>query len=209
MQDKTILILGATGDIGSKCALDLGKKNANLVLLGRSQERLDELLTRLPQGAGKYWTYQCDLTDIGGFSKLLEVLRERHRAIHGFVHSAGRAGTEWNSISLQEWNSTMDVNLTSAFTVVKYLEPSLINAKSSSVVMISSLAAIEGYPKIDYGASKAGMNAAIRSLAVIFGSSGIRFNAVAPGPVPSWSTKNPSRSVFISRGNLEAGDVSS
>lgn len=97
-----------------------------------------------------------------------------------------------------EWNAVLDVNLRGAFEVMRAVAAIMVDAGKGSIVLVSSQIGEAGHPRAAaYAASKAGLNGLVRAAALEFAASGVRVNAVAPGPVETPMTAdamaNPER----------------
>lgn len=89
-----------------------------------------------------------------------------------------------HELSLVEWQSSIDINLTSIFLCLKYQLPALLAAGGGAVVVVSSTGAIKANPRIcEYAAAKSGVLGLVRNAALEYGRQGIRVNAVLPGAV--------------------------
>jgi 3-oxoacyl-[acyl-carrier protein] reductase len=190
---KKAVIIGATGNIGTSCTLKLAEIGYDLVLIGRSKKSLSILRKKLNQFDIQIFYYLCDFTNINNYSKLLKKISKMQSKIDCIIFCAGKHGNSWANLTPKRMMDTINVNFLSAFITIKELEFNINNDSITKIVLISSLAAEEGYPKIDYSVSKAAINCLVKSLAVIFKHSNIRINAVAPGPVEGRMTRGLDR----------------
>jgi 3alpha(or 20beta)-hydroxysteroid dehydrogenase len=190
--DRLAVVIGATGDIGKACVTKLQADGWQLVLVGRNRDRLERMRNT---GSRPPWeVYSADMLHRDEYVDVLHAIRSKHPIVHGLVNAAGIHGANWHELNAGRWDHTMAVNLMGPMIAIHELEHALAAAGAASVVNVSSLAAREGYGKPDYAASKAGLEALTRSLAVVLGPRGIRVNCVAPGPVTgrmtgTWSGK--------------------
>jgi NAD(P)-dependent dehydrogenase (short-subunit alcohol dehydrogenase family) len=183
------LIIGAAGGIGRALAAQLHQRGWELVLAGRRQEPLDDLATSLKAS--------CASLDARDFDAVDQLFGSQAGSLTAVVNLAGSILLKpAHSTSAREFEETMDVNLRTAFAVVraagKHFKPA-----GGSVVLMSSCAAAIGLPNHEaISAAKAAVEGLVRSAAATYAGSGIRFNAVAPGlvdtPLASRITGNES-----------------
>jgi NAD(P)-dependent dehydrogenase (short-subunit alcohol dehydrogenase family) len=128
---------------------------------------------------------RADLAALDTLPALVRDATEALGGIDGLVYSAGvfdhRGALETD---LAQWQATLDVNLTAAFAVARDCARPMAAARNGAIVLVSSQIGIIGHPRAAaYAASKAGLNGLVRALAVELAPSGVRVNAVAPGPI--------------------------
>jgi len=191
---KVAVIIGGSGDIGRACAIRLADQHWSCTLVGRDEKRLNQVAQEVHNRGAEARIVPADSRIPLSFQTEIQRIAADNPIIHGLVNAAGVRGTPWDESDLETWNHTFDVNVNSSFMAIKGLQPCLMAAGSASIVNITSLAAKEGYAKVDYAASKAAADALTRSLAVILAPHGIRVNSIAPGPVEgkmtdAWSSE--------------------
>lgn len=173
--DCTFLIIGATGGIGSALARRLAERGASLVLAARGEERLSALADELGATA-----IPVDATNVDEVASLVEQAGE----IDGAVNLVGSIVLKAShQMSEAEFRETIDLNLTSAFALVRAAAKAL-RKNGGSIVLMSSCAATLGLANHDaIAAAKAGVEGLVRASAATYANSGVRINAVAPGLV--------------------------
>lgn len=139
LHNKTIVILGATGGIGSSLAEKLSKDGANLILLGNSDDKLESLRQKLN---GKHIFLKCDLTNDTQIKELIDKLRSLSQ-IDCLIHAAG-IGVYKNlgEITYKEWDETFSINVKSLFTITQSLLTSLERSDLALVLAIGSGAGV-------------------------------------------------------------------
>jgi NAD(P)-dependent dehydrogenase (short-subunit alcohol dehydrogenase family) len=176
LQDKICVITGAAGAIGREAVTLFAKEGATVVALDvRGDVDCDLMLT-------------ADVSDESQVRDAYEAVRERFGRIDVLFSNAGIAVPEDGSVldtPLETWSHVIDVNLTSVFLCCKHGIPHLLRAGGGSVINTSSIVATVGSAtsQIAYTASKGGVLALSRELAVEFAKRGVRVNALCPGPV--------------------------
>ncbi|RUP30580.1 MAG: SDR family oxidoreductase [Curvibacter sp.] len=182
------LITGATSGIGLSIAQRLYPQR-RLILHGRQTDKLDALRERFPDA--EIWG--CDLAQVDLLEASLETfLKGRSLRVQALVHCAGMAPIEAiKSVTLNKWMQVLHVNLTSALLISKSLSTFRLNAKNlESIVFISSnLSGFGAKGMAAYGASKAGLDGLMKSLAMELAPR-VRVNSVLPGAIRTPMTEN-------------------
>lgn len=135
--------------------------------------------------------FDVDLTDTQAMTSALAAALEQLGGVDAAVCAAGifdhRAGLE---TARDDWNATIDINLTASFFVAKACAAHMAQQGSGSIVLVSSQIGIVGHPRAAaYAASKAGLNGLAKALALELAPVGVRVNAVAPGPIATPMTE--------------------
>ncbi|MDM4139145.1 MULTISPECIES: SDR family oxidoreductase [Mycobacterium] len=171
---RTALVTGGSGGIGKGCARKLVERGYDVVLSARREAPLRAAAEEI--GARHL---VADASDPIGFPAALSTLE----AIDLVVHAAGAlGGTYARKQTFEQWRAIMSANLDSCFVVTSAVLPKM--SAGSRLVFISSSAAHEPMPaRTAYSASKAGMNAFARALALEVDRDGISVHIVTPGPV--------------------------
>ncbi len=184
MQKKVFLISGGSSGIGLSIASRLQKEGHQVVSLSRSPEKVERALREMPDLKGKVDFINGDISDPGDAERIFKELEKRYGRLDGLVNNAGvlTKGT-METISVEDWKFTLDVNLTGPYILTKALLPLLKKAGSASVVNISSVAGLKPGTSVAYSVSKAGLDMLTRFLAGDLGPYNIRVNSVNPGLV--------------------------
>ncbi|RAV00748.1 SDR family NAD(P)-dependent oxidoreductase [Mycobacterium colombiense] len=171
---RTALVTGGSGGIGKGCARKLVERGYDVVLAARREAPLRAAAEEI--GARHI---VADASDPSGFPAAIGTLE----AIDLVVHAAGAlGGTYARKQTFEQWQAIMSANLDSCFVVTSAVLPKM--SAGSRLVFISSSAAHEPMPaRTAYSASKAGMNAFARALALEVDRDGISVHIVTPGPV--------------------------
>ena len=171
---RTALVTGGSGGIGKACAAKLCELGYDVVLSAR---RVDQLRAAADEIGARYLA--ADASDPNGFAQAIGPLE----TIDLVVHAAGTlGGTYARKQTFEQWQTIMSANLDSCFVVTAAALPKM--RPGSRLVFISSSAAHEPMmARTAYSASKAGMNAFARALALEVDRDGIAVHIVTPGPV--------------------------
>jgi NAD(P)-dependent dehydrogenase (short-subunit alcohol dehydrogenase family) len=171
---RTALVTGGSGGIGKACAAKLCELGYDVVLSAR---RVDPLRAAADEIGARY--IAADASDPSGFAQAIGPLE----TIDLVVHAAGAlGGTYARKQTFEQWQTIMSANLDSCFVVTAAVLPKM--RPGSRLVFISSSAAHEPMmARTAYSASKAGMNAFARALALEVDRDGIAVHIVTPGPV--------------------------
>lgn len=180
--NKKYMIVGATSGIGQSVAEALSKQGATLILVGRNESKLRELVERFGENNHKY--FARDLSEQDSYDDIFKTAVQDGKKIDGLVYCAGIAKImPVSAIDTVELNEIMTVNLYSFILFVRLFSKKKYHEKGS-VVGISSISAL--YPnkcQSLYVASKAAMNAFVQSVAIELAEKNIRINTILPGNV--------------------------
>ncbi|TMV14566.1 3-oxoacyl-[acyl-carrier-protein] reductase [Arenibacterium halophilum] len=177
---KCALITGASGGIGGEIAKALHGAGATVALSGTRVEPLEALAAELGERAH---VLPCNLSDAEAVTALPKQAAEAMGAVDILVNNAGITRDNlFMRMSDDEWQSVLDVNLTSTFRLCKGVLRGMMKARWGRIVNISSVVGATGNPgQGNYAAAKAGMVGMGKSLAYEVASRGITVNTVAPG----------------------------
>lgn len=189
LQDKTVLVTGATSGIGQRSAHVLAAVGANIAVAGRRQDRLDELTEQIPGSTA----HVTDLADLDHATRLVDNVVQQHGTIDVVINCAGTTNlVPATKEHINDWNRVLNINLTAPFLIARAAANHMINANTpGSIVNITSVIAHRSaklLPQASYAASKAGLDGLTRELAVQLGPHQIRVNAIAPGIIETEMT---------------------
>jgi NAD(P)-dependent dehydrogenase (short-subunit alcohol dehydrogenase family) len=180
---KVALITGASSGVGRAIASKLAAEGATLVLTGRTDAALEETASSLAQVGPRHLRIVADLLSSDEVGELVAAAESALGGIDLVAHAAGVfAPGSVVDMDLDGWNKVIASNLTSCFLVGHHAVPALVRRGGGAIVNISSVASIasdEG--SAAYSASKAGVNALTRVMALDHSADRIRVNAIAPG----------------------------
>jgi len=137
IKNKTAVITGATGGIGREIVKVLSAEGVNLVLISKSNSELATLAKSLNGQNNTY--YSCNLADQKGTKKLAEELAEKYKTIDILINAAGIGIYKpIEEAMTEEWNDTLNINVTAGFIITKSILESLKSSKNSVVINIGS-----------------------------------------------------------------------
>lgn len=177
---KNALITGASGGIGGEIAKALHAAGATVGLSGTRVEPLEALAAELGERA---FVLPCNLSDKDSVAALPKAAAEAMGSVDILVNNAGITRDNlFMRMSDDEWDSVLNVNLTSTMRLCKGVLRPMMKARWGRIINISSIVGATGNPgQGNYAASKAGVVGMSKSLAYEVASRGITVNCVAPG----------------------------
>ena len=180
LNDKSALVTGASGGIGSAIARKLHAAGAKVALSGTRQEPLERLAEELGERA---YILPCNLSDMAAVEVLPKQAIETLGSLAILVNNAGiTRDSLFIRMSDEDWQSVIDVNLTATMKLCKGALRGMMKSRWGRIINISSIVGATGNPgQGNYAASKAGMVGMSKSLAYEVASRGITVNVVAPG----------------------------
>lgn len=181
--NKTVLITGATGDIGSAMAEAFAKDGYDVIVHTFSNTEKAKRFCEVLKGYGVKASYiKADFTKDEEIKALSEKALETG-GIDVLINNAGIAYQElFQSVSEEKASEIFKINIESAVSLTKYIVPSMINNHKGVIINISSMWGVVGAScEVHYSTAKSAMTGFTRALAKEVGPSGIRVNCIAPG----------------------------
>jgi NAD(P)-dependent dehydrogenase (short-subunit alcohol dehydrogenase family) len=187
LDGERVLVTGSTSGIGRQTAILCAREGASVAVHGRNAERGDAVVRTIVEAGGTAVFLAADVADEAACTTLVDAAAERLGGLTVLVNNAV-AGTGGNSpigtLDTAQWEHVLRVNLTSAAWLCRAAVPHMLAAGRGSIVNVSSRQAERASPGFAaYVASKGGLNALTRSIAVDYGRRGIRCNALSVGYV--------------------------
>ena len=180
LEKKNIIVTGASGGIGNAIIKKLSKAGANILASGTRIEKLEELKKNF-EGLK---ILKFDISQSDKIEEFIEnATNELGGSLYGIVNNAGI--TQDNlaiRMSLDEWQKVININLTSTFLMSKFAIKKMLKNKSGKIVNITSVVGHTGnLGQANYTASKAGIVAMSKSLAIEYAKKNININCISPG----------------------------
>lgn len=180
---KRILVTGASSGIGRAVAIECSKLGAELILLGRNEERLIDTLGNLTGVNHKYFVFEfAKNNNFEGLDELIST----YGKLNGLVHCAGITSTlPLKSISTERLQNAFETNVFGAFALTKWFtKKSVIHENGGSIVFIASVMGIVGeVGKSLYSMTKGALISGSKSMALELAPRKIRVNCISPGVV--------------------------
>jgi 2-hydroxycyclohexanecarboxyl-CoA dehydrogenase len=183
LEDRVVILTGATGGIGRTIAHMLAAAGARVAVTDLRQEGVDSLVAELE---GEAIGEAVDVASPGAFESFHARVESELGPLDGIVNCAGVwAPLPYDEVGEDEWEATIDGNLRTAFVACRTVLPGMVERGSGSVVNFASTAGEYGSisPAAHYAAAKGGVIAMTKSLAREVSPHGVRINAVSPGPI--------------------------
>ena len=184
LKDKKILITGDSGGIGKALSDVFIKAKCQIIFTSSDELKLESL--RKDFGS-KHLYYFLDLSDSTSLSENIKKITEENKDIEILISNAGV--TKDNLIlrmKKNQWDDVININLNSNFHIIKSIIPNMIKNKKGRIIGITSVVAFTGNPgQANYTASKSGMIAMYKSLALEVAQRNININLIAPGFIES------------------------
>lgn len=184
LDNKVVLITGASRGIGRSIALEMAKQGATIAYTYLSSVEKGEKLQQQIKNLGvNAKGFRSDASDFNQAQELIQNVLNEFGRIDVLINNAGI--TKDNlllRLSEQDWDDVLRINLKSAFNLVKAVARPMLKERAGSIINITSVVGLTGNAgQSNYAASKAGMIGFTKSVAKEFGSRSIRCNAIAPG----------------------------
>ena len=191
LEGKKALITGAGKGIGARIATAFAEMGADVALIARTESDLESVASEVRDLGREALTFACDVTDESALAQVVEGLTNHWGSLDILVNNAGAPGQGYGSlkkVTKARFVNTLDINLTSAYTLTHLALPLLQASPSASIVNVSSaLGWMVDKNFAAYGAAKAGMDQMTRILAYELAPN-IRVNGIAPGAIETPST---------------------
>ena len=208
LKDKKILITGATGGIGNSLVEKFHNLGSLIVATGTNEEKLNKLKKKYPK-------IIVEKFKLDEHNKIEEFVDKVNKNLNGLDVLVNNAGITLDNISLrlteENWKKVIDINLTSTFLMCKYAIKKMLKNKYGKIINITSIVGHTGnLGQANYAASKAGILAFSKSLALEYAKKSININCVAPGFIKTEMTEKINeefKKILISK--IPSGDLGS
>jgi len=181
---KVAVITGASRGLGKAMALALGGAGAQLALVSRNLDQLNETAKAVRSAGGAAETFQADVSNELQIAQLQKDVTERLGKIQILINNAGiNIRKPVTDFTLAEWNQVMDTNLTGVFLLCRAFIPQMKGQNYGRILNLTSImshVAIAG--RTAYAASKTGLLGLTRALALELAPEKITVNGISPGP---------------------------
>lgn len=181
-QDQVIIVTGGGSGIGRCTAHELASLGVQVIITGRKQEKLDQVVAEITEDGGKAFGIVCDNRDESQVKAMIAQVIEQFGRLNGLVNNAGgQFPAHLETISANGFDAVIRNNLHATFYLMREAYNQWMNEHGGSIVNMTA-DMWGGMPNMGHsGAARAGVDNLTKTAAVEWGKSGVRVNAVAPG----------------------------
>ncbi len=209
-KNKKVLITGATGGIGNCIVKKFYELEAKIVASGTNEKKLEDL-------KNKFTNIHAEKFQLDNHDKIENFINLVDEKLSGIDILVNNAGITLDNLSIrlseENWKKVLDINLTSSFLMSKFVIKKMLKQKKGKIINITSIVGHTGnLGQANYAASKAGIIAFSKSLAIEYAKKNININCVSPGFIKTEMTDKISedfKKVLLSKipsGNLGSGE---
>lgn len=194
---RVAIVTGGNGGIGLGMARGLAAAGASIVVAGRNQAKSEAAVTELATSGVKAIALTVDVNDAAAVKTMVADTLKAFGRVDILINNAGMNVRKTpDKLALDEWESVIKTNLTSAFVISQAVHPAMKEAGGGKIINIGSMMSIFGASfSPAYGASKGGIVQFTRSCAIAWAPDNIQCNAVLPGWIDTELTQNARREV--------------
>jgi 2-deoxy-D-gluconate 3-dehydrogenase len=194
---KVAVVTGGNGGIGLGMARGLAKAGAAIAIVGRNAAKSEAAVAEITQDGGKAISIAADVTDKEAVGAMIERAKRELGRIDILVNNAGtNIRKAPDALELEEWDSVMKTNLTSAFLCSKAVHPVMKQSGGGKIINTGSMMSIFATSfSPAYAASKGGIVQFTRSCAIAWAPDNIQANAILPGWIDTELTKRARQEV--------------
>ena len=188
LANKVAIITGSAGGMGQAAAMLFAQEGASVVVTDVVMDSGEETVKAIKSAGGNALFVKADVSKEDEVKALVDAAIATFGRVDILYNNAGimpSADGSVTDLGEELWDRILDVNLKSTFLCTKYTIPHMVKQGQGSIINIASFVAFMGctVPQDAYTASKGGLIALTKSLAVQYGRHGVRCNAICPGPI--------------------------
>lgn len=187
--DKVALVTGAGSGIGRASAQRIAQEGGSVFCVDLNVQAVEETVADITAGGGEATAHACNVGDEAAVEACVNACVERYNSLYALVNMAGVLRfDDTEQLQTADWQKVIDINLTGTMLLCRAVLPHLLQS-GGSIVNAASTAALSGLPcGVAYSASKGGVLAMTRSIAVEYAKRGVRANCVCPGDIKTGMT---------------------
>lgn len=185
LEGKSAVVIGGTSGIGRAIALGFANAGADVAATSRRSEEVENAAREIERIGRRTLRVTSDVTDRASLEKLLDASVKAFGKVDILLNAAGRTKRSPTlDLPESEWNSIIETNLTGALRASQVFGRHMLGRQYGRIIHIASLSTfVSLYEVAAYSASKAGIGALTKSLAIEWGGRGVTVNAIAPGVI--------------------------
>ena len=182
VRDQVVVVTGATSGIGHECALRLGRAGAQVVLVARTPEKLEETMKEISSKGGKARAYACDVSKAADCEKLVRNVVKDHGRVDILINNAGRSirrSVRHSYDRFHDFERTMELNYFGALRLILGFLPIMEEQEHGHIINISSIGVLANPPRFSaYVASKSALDAFSDCAAPEYAAQNIHFTTI-------------------------------
>ena len=185
LRDRACVVTGASGGIGAATAAMLARERACLLLVGRSEQRLQAVAQACREAGGRAQTLALDITVGDAGERLVDACRSAFGRIDALVNNAGTSAVRpLEELLDEEWQAQWDLHVMAPMRLMRAAAPAMAERRWGRIVNVcSSSGKRPSQTNLAYSVTKAAELSLSRAFADAYAARGVLINAVAPGPV--------------------------
>lgn len=189
--DRVVLVTGAGSGIGKASALRIAAEGGAVFCMDLNSEAVAATAAEIAAAGGEATALACDVSSESSVNEGVQACIDGYGSLYALVNMAGILRfDDTQELRTDHWQKVIDINLTGTMYLCRAVLPHLV-ATNGSIVNAASTAALSGLPcGLAYSASKGGVLAMTRSIAVEYAKRGVRANCVCPGDINTGMTDN-------------------
>ena len=184
VKGKTAVVTGASVGIGASTAYRLAMEGASVVLMARREEQLKDVAAKIAADGGKAVCCVGSVTNPEDCARAMKLAADTFGSLDILVCNAGTMDFHMSAINITDelWDHVVTMDLTSRVYCARAALPYMTAQKRGSIVMLGSIAGHYGHGGVSTSAAFAAIEGVVKNIAIQYSRSGIRCNAVCPGP---------------------------
>ena len=187
LEGKIAIVTGANAGIGEATAELFAREGATVALVARRAEKLAEVAARIEEAGGTALVVPADVTRVEDCRRVFDETVARFGRVDVLINNAGIVDqhTPTTRVTDELWDTVLAVNLSGTFYFCREFLLRLGEGQAASIVNVSSIAGVYGNGGAAYSASKYAVIGLTKNIAIQYAGTGVRCNAVCPGPTPT------------------------